>query len=237
MKKIILACETIKDELMEAMANVREETPVIWIESGLHDKPCELGRTIQQEIEALAPGIFDMVVLGFGFCGNAVTGLVSDDFKLVIPRAEDCISLLLNGAGNTAAEEDFSAGRTYYLTEGWLQNERNIWREYQHAVRRFGLKRADGMFHRMLKHYDNLALIDTGAFSIDEVYRRVQAIAERLNFEPRLIEGSTRYFRRLVTGPYTAEDFVVLPPGEEVTYKRLREKKPLPGSGQTGEYR
>ena len=64
-----------------------------------HDKPEKLNKLIMEKLEKL--GIesgrkYDAVILGFGLCGNSVTGL-SCSVPLIIPRAHDCCTVLMGG--------------------------------------------------------------------------------------------------------------------------------------------
>ena len=70
--------------------------PVMWIESGLHINPDSLRKRLQEELDHL--GNIDRALLAFGYCGNALLGLRAEHFRLIFPRAEDCITLML-GSG------------------------------------------------------------------------------------------------------------------------------------------
>ncbi len=228
MKTIMIACETIKKEIELAMAKTGELYPVTWIESGLHENPDKLKEHLQEKLDEIDE--VDRILLAFGFCGNAVLGLRTGDFELVIPRAEDCISLLLGS--NEKRRETIDLSHTYFLTEGWLENEENIWKEYQYVVKKYGKERADRVFEIMLKNYHHLAAIDTGAFDYDKFYQDILEIAETLKLEPVKVNGDLSFLEKLLTGPYPEEQFLILKSGEEVTYEKLRQIEPLSSSGQ-----
>ena len=147
---IILACEMIDDEVrlvLERMAQQAGSFPLVWIESGLHDRPEKLRDHIQGLLDLLdaaaltgepavlpsvtpgrGPGAdrstevtvspVDDVLLALGYCGNGLQGLVSRTARLVFPRVDDCISLFLNhGCSRAEIKRDAHA---FYLTKGWL---------------------------------------------------------------------------------------------------------------------
>ncbi len=80
MKTVILACNTIRDELEKSASAADCRHPFIWIESGLHLVPDSLRKRVQEELDRIS-GV-ERVLLGFGFCGNAVAGLETRDFQL-----------------------------------------------------------------------------------------------------------------------------------------------------------
>jgi len=121
---VILACNTIRDELEKIAAETNCPHNFVWVESGLHLVPDSLRRRLQEELDKI-DGV-SRVLLAFGFCGNAVVGLKSGGYQLVIPKVDDCITLLLGSKEN---KDSYSRqGGVYFLTKGWLEGEANIWK-------------------------------------------------------------------------------------------------------------
>ncbi len=206
-KTLVLACNTIRDELEKAASETECAHPFTWVESGLHLKPESLRRRLQEELDSIAE--IDRVILAFGFCGNAVVGLTSRNYELIIPRVDDCISLLLGSMKNR--ERCGKSGAVYFLTKGWLEGEFNIWTEYQAVLARFGPERTERIYRRMLAHYRFLGLIDTGAYDLDELLPLVSEIASTLKLETRVLPGSDYYMKRLLAGPWNDDEFAILP--------------------------
>ncbi len=220
MSNVILACNTIAHELNLAVKETEATHHILWIESGLHNYPNSLEDRLQEELDKLKN--LDFVLLAFGFCGNAVLGLKTGNFKLVIPRADDCISLLI---GSEAKRREISSNSvTYFLTKGWVDNEKNIWEEYKHTVKKYGQERADSLYKTMLNHYRHLGIIDTGAYNLQEFLPTSVAIARDLKLEHVIIPGTTDYFKKLLTGPYD-DDFIVIGPQSEVSFEDLSQDK------------
>jgi hypothetical protein len=155
----------------------------------------------------------DEVLLGFGFCGNSLIGLTPQDYKLIFPKADDCITILL-GSREKRMELSGRTG-TYFMTDGWLNYERNIWEEYKYTVDKYGAEAADEVFRMLFGHYKRLGIIDTGAYDIDAFMKKAQNIAKDLKLVPQVIPGTISYLEKLLTGPYD-EDFVIIRPGESV---------------------
>ena len=216
MRAVIIACKTIADELNLAIQHAGVDYPVIWVESGLHNYPKKLKDRLQDELDSLA-GI-DKVLLAFGFCGNAVLGLKTGNFTMVIPRVDDCISLLVGS--EKRRREISSAAGTYFLTKGWVDNERNIWLEYKETVEKYGEDRANRLYKTILNHYRHLGIIVTGAYDLQKFLPISQGIAKDLNLEHVIIPGTTSYFQKLLTGPHDNE-FVIITPHSEVGFEDL----------------
>lgn len=214
-KYIIVACNTLRNELEEAIIRTECPYPVYWIESGLHQYPERLKGRIQEEMERFSN--IDSLLLVFGYCGNAVLGLTPPSFHLIFPKVDDCISLLL---GSVKARKEIERLGTYFLTEGWLEHENNLWKEYQYTLEKYGEKRGKRLFALMLKHYTDLIVIDTGCYDIDRFRKRAEEIAGHLGLSLETVPGTTRYLEKLLTGPHDKE-FIRVPPGKTVTMKDL----------------
>ncbi|MBD5161918.1 MAG: DUF1638 domain-containing protein [Oscillibacter sp.] len=215
MKTEIIACQTIRRELLAAAGNLGCTYPIHWIESGLHNVPAMLHDTLQKALDDCAG--CERVLLAFGFCGNAAAGLHSDTAELVLPRVDDCISLLCG-----SVERRVGFRETYFFTEGWLSGERTIWHEFSHAAARYGEERAKRIFQSMLRNYRHCALLDTGCFPIEPAEKEVRRIAQALGLEFCSIEGTIAYLERLLSGPWEPEAFVVVPPGATLPQSQLR---------------
>ena len=127
MKTIMIACKTIERELKKAIRDTGISYPCTWLESGLHNYPEKLREALQKTLDEISSET-ERVILAFGYCGNAVNGLKTGNFQLILPRVDDCITLML---GSFKKRQEISAeAASYFLTKGWLDGERNIWAEY-----------------------------------------------------------------------------------------------------------
>jgi hypothetical protein len=218
MSTVIIACNTIADELNLAIRETGVTHPVLWIDSKLHTKPEQLKEHIQAAISRISN--VSTIILAFGYCGNALVGIKSEKARLVFPKAEDCISLLL---GSTERRRALSKETcSYYLTRGWMESENNLADEYAYSVRKFGPERALRVMRAILKNYQHLTLIDTGAYDITPLKPRTEELAATLGLCHKVVEGSQRLLHKLLTGPWD-EEFVQVEPGQEITLDSLLE--------------
>ncbi len=70
MSNIIVACETLKDELQKAMYLTGCQYPIEWIDSEYHNFPDRLREKLQEKIDSIEN--IDNILLLFGCCGNAL---------------------------------------------------------------------------------------------------------------------------------------------------------------------
>lgn len=206
-KTILIACETIKKELLAAMKSTGTDFPVVWLESGLHNVPKKLNEVLQEKLD-LCEG-YDTVLLGLSLCGNSVLGLKTRDYQLVIPKCDDCISMLLGDSPRLHA--------TMFLTQGWLDGGHHLGQEYDLCMEKYGEKRGKRIFAALLKNYRCLALLDTGCFDADAAETEIRAMAEKLGLEVTTLQGSIRYLEELLSGNWDPTRFVVLPANSTLT--------------------
>ena len=216
MGTIIVACQTIRDEVKLTIAETGVNYPVLWIESGLHNFPERLGQKIQEEINKIEN--VETILLAFGYCGNSLLGIKSSRAQLIIPRVDDCISLLLGSYERR--QTLYKEVGTYFLTKGWLENEQNLLSEYERCVMKYGKDKAIKVMKMMLNNYHRLMVIDTQAYQSEGVLTKTKGFADVLGLSHEKIEGSLRFLKKLLLGPWD-EEFIILPPGEEVTLEHM----------------
>jgi len=208
MRHCLVACETLRDELLHAMRLAQVDYEIFWIPSGLHNTPSKLRDTLQETLDNLLG--FDRVLLCFGMCGNSVLGLKLGEYETILPRADDCITLLLGSFSRRETINEEHAA--YYLTEGWLRGERNLWVEYQYCVDTYGCEVAEDIALEIFGHYRSLALLDTGITRIEDLVRATKTMAETLKLKQIVIPASDEYIVELLTGPWPQERFIVKAP-------------------------
>ncbi|MBN1629834.1 MAG: DUF1638 domain-containing protein, partial [Thermoleophilia bacterium] len=158
------------------------------------------------------------VLFALGFCGNALQGLSARHLSLVVPRVDDCISLLLN-RGCTREEIPRNA-RHYYLTRGWFSHESSLKEAFDDWVVQFGEERAAGLRKKMFAGYERVNLIDTKAYDVAECLGQAQDIAADLELEHGIVQGSVQLLERLFKGERDSE-IVVIPPAEMIGFNHL----------------
>jgi len=211
MKTIAVACRTIADEILLAADQVKSVYPIIWVDSRLHNFPDKLKERIQTEIDKIDN--VENILLLFGYCGNSILGLVSRKARLIFPRVDDCIALLLGG--NERKNQISRKSAAYFLTPGWLRYENNIWSEFCHSVQKYGYERARGIMRVLLHNYRKLNIIDTSVYDLEKFLEETEKIASELGLEQGVVKGSLDILHKALTGEWD-EGFAVVEPGRAV---------------------
>jgi hypothetical protein len=184
----------------------------VWLESKLHNVPANLKSALQQALDDVSDA--DRVLLGFGNCGNVIQGLTSGDFELIIPRLDDCISLVM---GSQKRREAYSqAHRAMYQTDGWMDTGHNLIDEYETTCEMYGEEDAEDVFRMMYAHYETMAYLDTGLYDVDELMERTRFLTDLMELEQKVEPATLAYVDLLVCGPWEEELFVHVPPHGKV---------------------
>jgi hypothetical protein len=212
----LIACPAVLGELAEegaGDADVRE------LEAQLHVKPDKLKEALRAAVaEADEPGV--TIVLGYGLCSNSVLGLKTEHATLVVPRVDDCIAMLLGSNEAFSMEAEKERG-SYYLAKAYLDECANLVSEHEAMVEKYGEERAVRMMKLMLKHYKRVVLVDTGRYDLEPLRERVREVAELYDLAVDEVPGTTRIVDGLVAEEW-GDDFVVAPPGHELTLRDFR---------------
>jgi hypothetical protein len=209
---LIIACASIAEELAPIIPPGVELSV---LKFGLHHRPEDLRRRLQQEIDANKR--YESIVLGYGLCSLAVVGLRSESSRLIVPRVDDCISVFLGSRGAYLREARLEPG-TFYLTKGWIEAGDTPFSEHESLVKKYGAARADRITRLILKNYTRVALIDTGRYELKRYRAYGREAAERFGLRFEEIEGSKNIIKKLALGPWDA-DFVVAEPGRALCYE------------------
>ena len=216
MKTVVLTCKTLEDEINFAIEKTGISYPVEWLESGLHNTPKKLYARIQEYLDSVEA---DRVLVAMGFCGNSVLGLRTRNFELIIPRVDDCITLLLGSMRTrTKISQEHKA---YFMTEGWMRGERNLWVEYKYMVDKYGEEQAKSISEMMFGHYRTLGLLDVGTKPIEPLLQSTRIIADTLNLKQKVFAASVAYIEQLLTGPWPEDRFLIKAPNEEIKAEDL----------------
>lgn len=209
MNPVIIACATLERELLAVLAKIHCTYPVIWLEAGMHNQPDTRRTQIQNALDQVQG--YDTVLLAMTLCGGSVSGLRTGAFQLVIPRCQDCITLLL---GSEDRRREIAS--TYFLTEGWLKGQQSILREYEYCLGKYGPARTERIFSGMLANYHSLAMVETEASQEPTTEETIRRMADLLKLDFLRIQGNLDYLQQLMTGPWEESRFLVIPYGSQV---------------------
>jgi len=203
----IIACDVMKEELLA----VTPQQPVTlqFVSMGLHRWPDKLREELRAVLAAVAGN--DRVVLAFGLCGGAVADLKAPGVPLFIPKAHDCIPLLL-GSRYTHEELLREEKGTYFLSGGWLEGERTAFTEYRRVRDKYGEQKAKRVMATMFDAYRRLTFIHTGHPREADHLATGQELADLLGLEFVVLSGRDAWLRRIVNGPWDGDSFITIEP-------------------------
>jgi hypothetical protein len=243
--EVLLALDRVERAI--GMGAPADPPSLVWIESGLHEYPERLRTHLQGLIERLDEGAREGrdvaicsvrpgkgpaasrleevmvppggdIILAMGFCGKGLQGLVSQTARMVFPRVDDCISLLLNFG--CSREEVCRDAYAFYFTRGWLCHNNPILDGYEKCTKRYGPEKAYQLLKATMAAFRRITLIDTGAYDLVGSQPQTEALAEDLKLGHSVVPGSVWLLERLFAGIWDSE-IVVIPPGQPITIWHL----------------
>jgi len=224
---MLIGCEILYREICRHLAACDKVVDFLALEKGLHDLgEARMAARLQEMIDAVDAKKYTAILLCYGLCNYGTKGLRAD-IPIVIPRAHDCITLLL-GSKERYKEYFFANPGVYYLSSGWIERGRASADNEDSVPARLGMKvdfdaydeddaeYLKGILGNWVKNYSKYTLIDTGvgdrAYYAD--YARDKARGNGWGLET--LAGDTGLIRDLVGGDWDPERFLVVPPGHTI---------------------
>lgn len=212
----IIACRVMEPEI-EALKKEDDHIATYYLDQGLHRTPAKMAGQVQARVDQ-ADATADRIVLGYGLCSNGIVGVKARARGLIVPRCHDCIAFFL-GSPQAYLDDFHSRPGSYYLTPGWIAERKDplsiIEDEY---VPRYGRETAEWAKREELKHYTHIVLVDTGVADLAPMRAVARKNARFFRMEYLEIRGNSReFFKKLSQGPYGPDEFILLPPGAEIT--------------------
>jgi hypothetical protein len=223
----LIACEIMFREISYCASRSRNIVDVTFMTEGLHDMgERKMSTRLQEEIDRVDIAGYEAILLGYGLCNNGIRG-VHARLPLVVPRAHDCITLLMGSKEKYAAYFQANPG-TYYKSPGWIEREGNsrqnadsiitqlgMSRSYEDYVAKYGEEKARYLMSVLgdwLKNYKKLAYIDTHTGDFQVYKEQTREEARRRGWEYEQIDGSLDLLQRLLDGDWDPAEFLIIPP-------------------------
>jgi hypothetical protein len=228
----VIACEVMARELYHCAARARNTVEIELCPQGFHDNADICRTELQRRIDAVDPDQFQAILLGYFLCSNSVLGVGASRLPLVIPRGHDCITMLLGSKERYGTFFEERPG-TYYFSSGWLEyhqrggkrvpyDERSglaPQQTYRDLVAKYGEDNAKyiaQVLGNWQQHYTHAALIDFDFVDGLPLEARVRQICAEHGWEFVRIEGDLTLMQRWLDGDWSADDFLVLQPGQRI---------------------
>lgn len=213
-KRILIACMMVEDEVKAAVSKLEEPLPIVWVDRGFHEFPSTLKAELQRQIDAAEEQGFSEIMLAFGLCGLGVVGLEAQKATIIIPRFDDCINFML--CPECRKKRGYARAGVMYVTKGWNETAVSVKESREMYIEKYGERRARHIIDAMWAGYRAVAVIDNGAYDLDEVIGDAKENADELGVEFRIDPGYNYVLERLVSGDWDSPDFVKVAPGQPV---------------------
>ena len=208
MNAVILACTTLTDCVNAAQEACRTHYPVVWLDRQYHIEPKQMREQILHALAAL-PEDVDTVLVAMGFCGGSWQG-VSSAKRLVIPRVDDCVSLVMT-TSETCNPCTKQMGHMYVF--GGESGGFSIGGIWQSLLREYDEETARTVFDMMFANYRNVDIVDTGLYDCydPDFVEAVQADADLISAALDYVAGSNLLLEKLLSGRWDKQFFVAEP--------------------------
>lgn len=214
MSTMIVACSSLLDYVEAAQQAQGTCYPVVPVDKGYHSEPERMKQALMETIHALPPEV-DTVLVAMGFCGGSWSE-VAVNRRVVIPRVDDCISLLLH-TDDTLQPNRKEPGHLYIVEQD--PRDFSIEKMFQGSTETYRGLSPEALFQMLFGNYNDLDIVDTGLTDCysEEYVIEAQKNADRLNAALNYVPGSNHLLEKLVAGRWD-EQFIVAQPGEIVRH-------------------
>lgn len=214
MSTVILCCATLQEYVEAAQKKMKTDYPVIILDKRYHVEPKDMQKHILETMETIDREV-DTVLVAMGFCGGSWADL-SFDRRVVIPRVDDCVTILLHTDDTWYANKK-ETGHLYAISQepsGF--SPKTI---YEDLLKKYERWEADLMFDMWFHNYSFLDVVDTGLYDCynEKFVEQIQKEADLIHCQVDFVEGSNYLLEKLVSGRWDRQ-FLVAEPGHVISH-------------------
>lgn len=210
---VILACSAMSLHVAAAQKTMKTDFPVIEVDSSFHENPSKMRQKIIETLEQMEKSI-DTVLVAMGFCGGSWEDIATDK-RVVIPRVDDCITLLLH-TDDTWYPNLKQCGHLYLRDD--IEGKFSPKSIKKNLCSQYGDSEGSFVFRTWFGSYTNADIIDTGAYDCHSEAYMLEAMENADLMEATLdyVPGSNLILEKLVSGRWD-QQFLVIEPGNTVS--------------------
>jgi len=223
----VIACPSLRPVLDLLAPQAGPEISLRYLDMALHDRSAAaLLEALQNTVDRTDD--CDAIAIGYGLCNRGIVGLEARVVPLVLPRAHDCVGLLLGSTKRYLDQLDAEPG-TYFQHAGFLMTRPDEAGEltfgpasnasFERLAAQYGDDAAQYLHQQLTaftKHYKRLAFIATPVPDAPNFAAQAQAIAASNGLAYHPLDGDVGWLARLLQGDWQTEDFLIVQPGQSV---------------------
>lgn len=211
---VIFACSALEIYVFAAQEKEGTCYPAVFLDKENHMEPKCMRQCILDAEKSLPPTVKNVLV-AMGFCGGALDS-VSFSRRFVIPRVDDCVSMMLqtDGQYNPNPKE---TGHLYMMEPD--PEDFSFEKMFQDNQTEYEGVSPEMLFHMYFDSYTNLDIVDTGFNDCySEAYaEKAQENADLIHAALDYVQGGNQMLERLVGGRWN-EQFLVAEPGRLIRH-------------------
>ncbi len=219
----VVYCAVLEDEIESFANGLAHVARLEKLPQGLHNEPDKLRSKLQSlvsDIEDTSPEV-DTIVIGYGLCSRGTEGVTGKRCRIVIPRAHDCITLLLGSKERYSEYVKLHPG-TYWYSPGWNRHHTapgrlrydTLLAEYSE---RFGKEDAEFLMEEeqhWFSTYDRATFVDLKVIPTQADQEFTKECANWLGWNYDIQTGDPALLKSLLACDWDDEKFLVLEPGQ-----------------------
>ena len=231
----LIACSVLQREFALLASKCSNTIDITTVRQQYHEVPTTLTQMLQAEIDRIDSNTdphtndltrrdIDAILLGYGLCSNAIVGLHSKKYRIVIPKAHDCATLVMGS--KEAYQEYFETFKgSYFFTRGWYElgafdtdDERRL-----NQMRQFYMEKYEdeeivdelmSMEKEMTANYKYITYVEWPGLSDEASIQCAKDSCAQRGWTYNHMMGSSRLLEDLLEGRWDADKFLILEPGE-----------------------
>lgn len=230
LKLKVIACDVLNREISYLASQSKHYVDITFLNQGLHNTPDKLREMVQAEVDKANCEFpynyyntcpkYNFIILGYGLCSNGIVGITSKSIPMIIPRAHDCITLLMGSKEKYKRNFEKYPG-TYWFSNGWIERGwqpselkyEAILKEYK---QRYGEDNAEylmEMEQNWMKEYKNAGFISWSCFQNNQYYREyTKNSANYFKWDFIEIEGNSSLMENIINGEFYNNEVLIVPP-------------------------
>lgn len=221
---VVITCAVLEDEVRHFAEGLPHLVHIEVLEQGLHNEPPKLRLQLQEAIDRVEEQFHpDAIALGYGLCSRGTEGVATKRAKLVVPRAHDCITLLL-GCRRRYGEYVSRHPGTYWYSPGWNKHHVPPGEERYNLllgqyIEKFGEDNAEFLMEQeqgWFQSYDRATFVDLGVAATPEDVEYTKKCARWLEWNYDQQKGDPSLMKALLSGDWDEDRFLVLEPGRHL---------------------